>query len=76
MKEIREYDKNGNLTYCRYPDGYERWIEYDDRGNRIHYRDSDGDEWWREYDENNKLISTRTKGEFDMEEIREETKDA
>jgi YD repeat-containing protein len=59
MKEIREYDTNGNLTYCRYPDGVEAWWEYNDRGKQIYYRISDGYEWWYDYDENNNLICAR-----------------
>jgi YD repeat-containing protein len=62
-----EYDDRGNEIHFRNSYGFESWYDYDDRGNEIHFRHSDGYEAWREYDENNKLISTRTKGEFDME---------
>jgi YD repeat-containing protein len=59
MKEIKEYDKNNNLTHYRDSNGYEYWSEYDEKGNEIHYRNSEGYEWWREYDEKNNCIHYR-----------------
>jgi YD repeat-containing protein len=59
MKEIREYDTNGNLTYCRYSNGYEVRRKYDNRGNKIHFRDSNGYEVWYEYDDRGNMIHYR-----------------
>jgi YD repeat-containing protein len=59
MKEITEYDKNGNLIHRRYSNGFEYWCEYDKKNNEIHSRDSEGCEWWSEYDENSNEIHRR-----------------
>jgi YD repeat-containing protein len=66
MEELREYDQNGNLIYCKDSDGFEWWRKYDGRGNIIYYCTSDGYgfEEWYDYDENNNLISTRTNREY------------
>ena len=56
FNEIIRKDKNGNIIYRKYPDGYEYWKEFDKNDNEIHYKSSDGDEYWYEYDSNNNLI--------------------
>jgi YD repeat-containing protein len=49
-------DKNGNIIYLEYSNGFWSKREYDDRGNRIRYEDSDG--YWSksEYDDQDNLI--------------------
>ena len=39
---IREYDENGNVTYTKDSDGYERRYEYDEKGNETHIKSSSG----------------------------------
>ena len=56
--DIREYDKNGNLTYeGGTDDGILTWVkyEYDENGNEVSWKDSDGN--WRifSYDKNGNL---------------------
>ena len=56
-EEIKEYDKNKNLIYIKWPDGLERWREYNENNNIIYIKYSSGSEYWYKYDENNKGIS-------------------
>ena len=56
MKEIKEYDNNGNLIYLKIPGRIERWRKYDPNGNLIYSKNSNGFEEWLEYDSNNNLI--------------------
>ena len=37
-KEIKKYDKRGNLIYHRDDLGIERWYEYDKNGNETYYK--------------------------------------
>ena len=75
MYPIRECDENGNETYFKSSNGFERWTEYDKKGNEIHYKDSEGYELWIEYDDKgndicsltfhpNREISTGNKKQF------------
>jgi len=57
VKEIKEYDKNGNLIHYKDSDGYEGWAKYDKNGNLIHCKDSDGYSSWREYDKDGEKIN-------------------
>ena len=49
-KDVKEYDKKGNLIHCKDPYG-EYWKDYDEKGNEIHYKDSNGYEECYEYNE-------------------------
>ncbi len=51
----KKYDKNGNLIYEKFPNGFEFWYEYDKNNNEIHFWDG-SQEYWAEYDENNREI--------------------
>ena len=35
-KEIKEYDKNGNLIYYKSYSGYEEWKKFDENNNVIY----------------------------------------
>ena len=46
-KEIKKYDKKGNLIYCKYSSDIELWQKYDENGNLIYSKNSNGTEsWW------------------------------
>jgi hypothetical protein len=65
MKEIKEYDKNGNEIHRRNSTGFEYWREYDENNNEIHFRNSKGFEYWSEYDENGNEIHSRNSEGFE-----------
>jgi len=41
MKEINEYDSNGNVIHYKDSDDHEWWAEYDSNGNEIYFKNSD-----------------------------------
>ncbi len=53
-EDIKKFDENNNLIYCRYCDFYEYWREYDKNNNLIYEKHSTGIEKWWKYNENNK----------------------
>ena len=55
-KEIKKYNKRGNLIYCKNSFNDEIWCEYDENNNIIHYKNSRDWEYWKKYDENNNCI--------------------
>jgi len=61
---IYEYDKNGNLIYCKSSQGIESWLKYDERNNGIYFKNTDGYEWWHEYDENNNKIYSKVSDKY------------
>jgi len=70
-KEIKEFDKNKNLIYHKYSNGYEYWRKYDENNKVIHAKNSIGYENWYKYDENNEQIEI-TQQEFKQIERRKE----
>ncbi len=54
-KEIKKYNKRGNLIYCKNSFNDEIWCEYDEN-NIIHYKNSNNMEYFKKYDENNNCI--------------------
>ena len=63
------YDKNGNLIYREYSDGYWEKSEYDDNGKRIYSENSNG--YWinQEYDSNgNEIYHGDSNGYWDKYE--------
>ncbi len=56
----RIYDKNNNLIYREYSNGFWAKWKYDECDNLIHYEDSDGDWWKWTYDEYGKLINSES----------------
>ncbi len=55
-KEIKEYDKKGNLIYCKDIFGDEIWKKYNENNSQIYFKNSFGYEQWREFDKNNNMI--------------------
>jgi hypothetical protein len=56
MKEVKEFDNNGNLIYHKDSGGFESRYKYDLNGNEIYYKDSTGYEEWFGYDSNGNEI--------------------
>lgn len=55
VKEVKEYDDNGNLIYYKDINGYEYWREYDSENRVIHFKDHEEEYFW-EYNDTGKLI--------------------
>ena len=67
-KEIKKYDKRGNLIYYKCLDGLESWSKYNENNNEIHFKRSDGFECWKEYYNKGNLIHYKS-NELNNEEI-------
>lgn len=42
MKDIVDYNENGNIIHLKASNGYEWWREYDEKGNVTYHRNSNG----------------------------------
>ena len=66
MKEIEEYDVNGNCTHYRDEQGCETWYKYDENSNLLHRKEGDkegdGIEQFFDYDENDLRIHDKQTG--------------
>jgi YD repeat-containing protein len=62
MDEIKEYNRNGDITYHRYIDGIEAWYKYDEKNNLLHHVNTRGHEIRVEYDYENMLMKVIRKG--------------
>ncbi len=59
-KEIKKYDDNNNLIYCKNSNDVESWHKFDENNNRIYLKYFNKKErWYEEWYENNKLIHFR-----------------
>ncbi len=59
-KEIKKYDENNNVIYCKDPNNIEHWYKYDKFNNLIYFKYLNKKErWYEEWYENNKLIHFR-----------------
>ena len=63
MKEIKRYDKNGNLIYYKDSIGFEEWWVYDNN-NLIYHKDWSIEEWY-EYDQNGNEIHYKDSNGFE-----------
>ena len=66
MKEIKTYDKNGNLIYHKYPTGLDIVYAYNENNQCVHVKASNGVECDRQYDEQGRLLSVKYNDGFEF----------